>query len=101
MMSPVDADQYAARLKALADPNRLILISIIRAAGDAGIRLMKLKDANGGLTQATVSHHMRVLVRAGFVRRRRRWDPRPEVVFVVDVEAVAVFMDGLRDVVWR
>lgn len=64
-----DADQVAKVLKAVADPARLQLLSIIRSAGEACAC-----DLNTplGLSQPTVSHHLRVLTDAGLISREQR-----------------------------
>jgi len=70
-LSAERAADLARTLKALADPARLRLLSLIAASptGEACIC-----DLTGPLelTQPTVSHHCRVLVDAGFLRRDKR-----------------------------
>lgn len=67
-----DEAQVLARvLKAVADPTRLQLISMIRAAPDGEACVCDL-TAPLGLQQPTVSHHLRVLVEAGLLERERR-----------------------------
>jgi ArsR family transcriptional regulator len=65
------AEQVAPLLKALADPVRLRLVSLVasRAGGEACIC-----DLNGAfdLSQPTISHHMKVLHEAGLVDRDKR-----------------------------
>lgn len=68
-------DQHAAELakvfKALGDPARVKLLSLI-AASESGE--MCVCDLTGpvGLSQPTVSHHMKLLVEAGLVAREQR-----------------------------
>lgn len=68
------AADVARRFRALGDPTRVRLVSLIAAqpAGEACI--CDLTDTVG-LSQPTVSHHMRQLVEAGLVSRdqRGRW----------------------------
>jgi ArsR family transcriptional regulator, arsenate/arsenite/antimonite-responsive transcriptional repressor len=66
-----EAERLAGMLKAVADPTRLQLISLIKAspAGEACVCDM---TAPLGLRQPTVSHHLRVLVEAGLLTRERR-----------------------------
>ena len=64
-----DAERLADQLKALADPMRLQLLSLVMASGTACI--CDLTDPVG-LTQPTVSHHMKVLVEAGLLTREKR-----------------------------
>jgi ArsR family transcriptional regulator, arsenate/arsenite/antimonite-responsive transcriptional repressor len=71
---PLTAEQAAQAvplLKALADPVRLRLMSLVasRAAGEACV--CELTDAFG-LSQPTISHHMQVLHKAGLVDRDKR-----------------------------
>lgn len=74
--APLEADQ-AARLAewygVLADPTRLRLLSLISAAGEA-CAACDLVDPLG-VSQPTVSHHLKVLREAGLVEseKRGRW----------------------------
>lgn len=63
------AEQLAKSLKALADPARIRLLSLIAAAGEACS--CDLTEPLG-LSQPTVSHHMKILREAGFVEREQR-----------------------------
>lgn len=67
----VDADRMAAILKALADPTRLRLLSHITAQGCQEVCACDLTDELG-ITQPTVSHHMKKLVDAGLITREQR-----------------------------
>ena len=69
-MSDADALQVALRLKALADPVRVRLMSLLLAADDAGCCTCDLAPAVG-LTEATVSHHLKQLREAGLVEGTR------------------------------
>lgn len=71
MLDADDADRLAGVLKALADPARLRLLSLVRAADKGEVCVGELVGALG-LTQPTVSHHLRVLTGAGLLRRERR-----------------------------
>jgi ArsR family transcriptional regulator len=66
-----DARRFATVLKALADPGRLRLLSLLRAAPGGEVCVGDLVDALG-LSQPTVSHHLRVLTDAGLLTRERR-----------------------------
>ena len=70
-LSAADAALLAHRLKALADPARLRLLSLILASGDEGGCGCDL-TAPVGLSQPTVSHHLKVLHDAGLVTREQR-----------------------------
>ena len=58
-------------LKALADPVRLRLLSMVASAGDDEACACDLV-APVGRSQPTVSHHMAVLVGAGLIERTQR-----------------------------
>jgi ArsR family transcriptional regulator len=91
---PLDAEAaeaLASQLKALADPARLQLLSIVLASGSACICDL---TAPVGLSQPTVSHHMKVLVDAGLLHREKRgkW-----VHFSVIPEALRDLSDQLAN----
>jgi ArsR family transcriptional regulator, arsenate/arsenite/antimonite-responsive transcriptional repressor len=65
------AIELAGVLKAIADPTRLRLLSLIQAHEDAEACVCDLTEPVG-LTQPTVSHHLRVLLEAGLVTRSKR-----------------------------
>ncbi|GAB3442677.1 metalloregulator ArsR/SmtB family transcription factor [Phycicoccus ginsengisoli] len=65
------AERTARLLKAVADPARLRLLSLIAAAKDQEACVLDLTPAVG-LGQPTVSHHLRVLTEAGLLTRERR-----------------------------
>ncbi len=65
------ARDLAAVLKALADPVRLRLVSMI-AAHEGGEACVCDLTEPLGLSQPTVSHHLKVLLDAGFLTRTRR-----------------------------
>lgn len=66
-----DAEQLAQTLKALADPARLRLLSIVAASADQEACVCELIEPVG-LSQPTVSHHLKVLTEAGFLTRSKR-----------------------------
>ncbi|WP_125610350.1 ArsR/SmtB family transcription factor [Specibacter cremeus] len=66
-----DAHRKAHILKALADPNRLRLLSIVKA-GDGGEACVCDLTAPLDLGQPTVSHHLKILVDAGLLTREKR-----------------------------
>ena len=70
----LDADaalQIAVRLKALADPVRVQLMSILLAGRDEGVCTCDLAPAVA-LSEATVSHHLKQLREAGLVEGTRK-----------------------------
>jgi ArsR family transcriptional regulator len=90
--APLD-DQAVARLAAmlrvLGDPARLRILSLIQAQPTREACVCHLTDTLG-LSQPTVSHHLRVLYEAGLLGRERRgnW---------VYYRAVPGALDGLRE----
>jgi ArsR family transcriptional regulator len=72
--APLDAEQadiLAHQLKALADPVRLRLVSMIATAPDCTVCACDLPEALGK-SQPTVSHHLTQLVKAGILEREQR-----------------------------
>ena len=70
-MSAAQAEQVAPILKALADPVRLRLVSLIASSPTGEACVCDLNDAFD-LTQATISHHLKVLHSAGLLDRDKR-----------------------------
>lgn len=68
-LSESDAEELAGRLKALADPVRLRLLSLVLASGESCVCDL---TAPVGLSQPTVSHHLKVLADAGLLAREKR-----------------------------
>lgn len=66
-----DAEALAQTMKALADPTRLRLLSIVAASADHEACVCDLIEPVG-LSQPTVSHHLKVLTEAGFLTRSKR-----------------------------
>ena len=70
-MTQQQADDLAKSLKAIADPARLRLISIIAASEGQEACVCDLTEPLA-IGQPTVSHHLKVLTDAGFVTRSKR-----------------------------
>lgn len=70
-LTAAQADQLASTMKALADPTRLRLLSIVAASQNAEACVCDLIDPLG-LSQPTVSHHLKILTAAGFLTRSKR-----------------------------
>lgn len=66
-----EAEQLASLLKAIADPTRIQLISYINASANAESCACNLTEPLG-LTQPTISHHLKVLTDAGLIEREKR-----------------------------
>jgi len=74
LREPITARQAAdlARLlKALADPTRLRLVSMVAAHEGGEACVCELTEPLG-LTQPTISHHLKILVDAGIFTRDKR-----------------------------
>lgn len=71
VMSADDATRLARTLKAMADPTRLRLLSLI-AAHEGGEACVCDLIEPVGLSQPTVSHHLKQLTEAGLVTREKR-----------------------------
>jgi ArsR family transcriptional regulator len=72
--TPLSADQatqLARTLKAIADPARLRLLSLIADQPDGEMCVCDLTEPLG-LAQPTVSHHLKVLTDAGLLSRDKR-----------------------------
>ncbi|MGO4785146.1 metalloregulator ArsR/SmtB family transcription factor [Cryobacterium sp. W22_MBD10_FK3] len=70
-ISADNAEKLARTLKAIADPARLRLISMVAAHDDAEACVCDLTEPLG-LGQPTVSHHLKILVEAGIFSRDKR-----------------------------
>jgi ArsR family transcriptional regulator len=71
VLKTVAAERLASMFKALADPARIKLVSLI-AASDGGEACICDLTEPLGLSQPTVSHHMKMLVDVGLVSRDQR-----------------------------
>ncbi len=65
------AERLGLRFKALGDPTRVRLLSLIAAHADGEACICDL-TAPVGLSQGTVSHHMKILTDAGLISREQR-----------------------------
>jgi ArsR family transcriptional regulator, arsenate/arsenite/antimonite-responsive transcriptional repressor len=66
-----EAEQLAHVFKALGDPTRVRLLSLISATDGGEACICDLTEPVA-LSQPTVSHHMKLLVHAGLVTREQR-----------------------------
>ncbi|NUS44437.1 MAG: helix-turn-helix transcriptional regulator [Mycobacteriaceae bacterium] len=74
LSTPLDPDTatgLAGMFKALADPVRLRLLSLITTAGGGQVCVCELTPAFE-LSQPTISHHLKVLREAGLIDSQRR-----------------------------
>ncbi|WP_372735505.1 metalloregulator ArsR/SmtB family transcription factor [Nocardioides sp.] len=93
-LSEEHAIQIAPLLKALADPARLRLLSLVASHRDGEACVCDLNDAFE-LSQPTISHHLKVLHEAGLLDRHKRgvW-----VYYAVRRDALASLADLLGGV---
>lgn len=70
-LSAEDAVGLAKVLKAIADPARLRVLSLVAAHQDGDACVCDLTEPLA-LSQPTVSHHLKVLVDAGLLNREKR-----------------------------
>jgi len=93
-LSPAAAEKLAHTLKAVADPARLRLLSLIAAHEGGEACVCDLTDPIG-LSQPTVSHHLKVLVDAGLLTRDKRgvWAYYAIVPSALDALATALSAD--------
>ena len=91
-LSPADAATLARLLKAIADPARLRILSLLQAQNDGEACVCHLTGPLD-LSQPTVSHHLKVLREAGLVNSEQRgtW-----VHYRVEGDALRALADLLR-----
>ena len=70
-LSAPAAERIAPLLKALADPVRLRLLSLVASHADGEACVCDLNDAFD-LSQPTISHHLKVLHESGLLDRSKR-----------------------------
>jgi len=92
--SPLGREEAAAlagALRAVAEPSRLQLLSLLRSSPRGEACVCELVGALR-LSQPTVSHHLKVLTEAGLVARSRRgpWAYYRVVVDQLDMLAAAL-----------
>jgi ArsR family transcriptional regulator len=70
-LSVPESEELATSFKALADPVRLRLLSLIASVPEGEVCACELNEPLAR-SQATVSHHLSMLVSAGLVTREQR-----------------------------
>ena len=90
-LSEDEAEDLARRLKALAEPTRLRILSLVATSPGGEACVCQLVGPLG-VSQPTVSHHLRVLTDAGVLRREQRgtW-----AWFSVDRESLGALSSAL------
>ena len=92
LLDESEAEDLAGLMKALADPIRLRLLSLVANSPTGEVCACDLATPLGR-SQPTVSHHLSVLTRAGLLEReqRGRW-----AWFSVDSARLAQVADAVR-----
>lgn len=93
-LSAAAAADAARIFKAIADPNRLRLLSLVKAS-ESGERCVCDLTEPLGLGQPTVSHHLKTLVDAGLLQREKRGTWAYYSLVPGALERVAGFLSGL------
>jgi ArsR family transcriptional regulator len=70
-LTPDEAKQLERLFKALADRHRLHIVNILLRADREAVCVCELQPALG-ISQPTVSHHLKSLVEAGLLMREKR-----------------------------
>ena len=70
-INAMDAETVARTFKALGDPTRVRILSIVASHADQEACVCDLQEPLG-LSQPTVSHHLKILMDAGFLTRSKR-----------------------------
>lgn len=87
-----DARTLAAQFKALSDPSRVQLVSLLRNGGEWSQSEL-IEGLGHRLTQTTAHHHLRILVDAGLVVRRTEGAWR---MHCVDLGVFTATADAIR-----
>jgi DNA-binding transcriptional ArsR family regulator len=85
-------DPLSLAFGALADPTRRAILARL-AAGDADVSEIMKPFA---LSQPTISKHLNVLERAGFVMRGRDAQRRPRTLVAIPLKDIAGWMEPFR-----
>lgn len=94
VLSEVAAQERVRVLKALADPNRLRLLSIVKNGPADGTCVCDLTEPLQ-LGQPTVSHHLKILVDSGLLAREKRGTWSYYTLIPLALENVATLITGL------
>lgn len=70
-LNPAEAAQMAAVFRVLGEPARLQIISLIAAQPAGEVCVCELTEPLG-LSQPTISHHLKVMYEAGLLHKERR-----------------------------
>ncbi len=95
-LTPNEAAEITLRLQALADPVRVMIVSILAGREDHRLTTRELAPAVS-VGEATVSHHLKRLAEAGIVSKRREGARVFYGLDVSAVRAVSAFLDVCCD----
>ncbi|MBU6230774.1 MAG: winged helix-turn-helix domain-containing protein [Cyanobacteria bacterium REEB459] len=70
-LTPADVVQLAGLFRVLSEPARLQMLSLIAAQSNQEVCACELVESLG-LSQPTVSHHLKVMYEAGLLEKERR-----------------------------
>ena len=88
------SEELAVWLKALADPNRLLILRLLSNKKEYGAKLAEYM----GLTATTISHHLDILEKAHLVKEEKIGSMN---YFSVNQEQVGELMQGLQDLIGK
>lgn len=88
------SEKLAIRLKALADPNRLLILRLLSVKKEYGAKLAEYI----GLTTATISHHLDILKKAGLVKEEKIGTIK---YFAADKEQVTDIIQSLQHLIGK
>lgn len=98
-LRPDDLADAATLFKALADPVRVKLLALVRQAPEGEACFCDLAD-EFDMPQSSLSHHLKILVKAGLLSRERRgtwsWyrvEPKPLDIMTALLEPGGPFRD--------
>jgi DNA-binding transcriptional ArsR family regulator len=91
-LTPTDTIEVAWRLRALAEPARVSIVSLLAGREDHELTTRDLAPQLG-LTEATVSHHLKQLAEAGIVDKHREGARVLYRLNVTAVKALATVLD--------
>jgi ArsR family transcriptional regulator len=94
-LTAAQAADLARTLKALADPTRLRLVSMVAAHEGREACVCELTEPLG-LTQPTISHHLKILVDAGIFSRDKRGVWAYYALRPAALQALAAILGGTR-----
>lgn len=70
-LTPEEAVQLAALFRVLSEPARLQMLNLIAAQSNQEVCACELVESLG-LSQPTISHHLKVMYEAGLLEKERR-----------------------------